>query len=685
MNLPGTNPMHLNFFSPKKIISILFANILFFVVAASLHAYPINFVDGNGEKIVVAEKPQRVVSLVPAVTEMLFAIGADDVLQGITYHSTYPAGTADKEIVGGFFSPSMERIKSLQPDLIFVADLHKEVRKQFTNKNCKLVQLNASSIGDIHRNILLLGRLFAKEAAASELVKKSEAKLELVRQKIDTIPVNKRKKVLRIMSKEKPMVPGDDSFQNDFIRAAGGIPPELGKNGNIVSISMDEWLNFNPQALYRCGDGDINDETFYQQANWKDVDAVKDNTIFSFPCDLTCRASVRSADFVQQLAASIYHEEFSEAKNQVLNNSISNTKSLVLPLDYVKGASIVTANYRDFANKTLIVDLSSPQDILSTLEGYRQGVTTVGNHYTPPPLWKIAFTNGLPELQKDICKTLNRPASTSALLFTGADMDNLFLQMREFKQMQVYALVTAGVKSNAVRTGRDEGRFYEPGTINIIIMSNMHLSKRAMTRAMITVTEAKTAALSDLDIRSTYTPAKNQATGTGTDNIIVVGGIGREIDNAGGHSKMGELIARAVYDGVFEAIKKQNGLVAKRNIFQRLAERKINLTQLFNANSCTESIAKQSMIADLEEILLQKRYSAFVEGALMMSDAYEKGLIEDLSAFDSQCLSVAEEISGHEITELQNCIASAQELPLFIAKALNGIYNGIIRTNGNVK
>jgi len=91
----------------------------------------------------------------------------------------------------------------------------------------------------------------------------------------------------------------------------------------------------------------------------------------------------------------------------------------------------------------------------------------------------------------------------------------------------VYALVTAGVKSNAVRMSADEGRFYEPGTINIILLPNMKLTLRAMARAIISATEAKTAALMDLDIRSSYSSSMHRATGTGTDNIIVVEGKGR--------------------------------------------------------------------------------------------------------------------------------------------------------------
>jgi adenosylcobinamide amidohydrolase len=80
-----------------------------------------------------------------------------------------------------------------------------------------------------------------------------------------------------------------------------------------------------------------------------------------------------------------------------------------------------------------------------------------------------------------------------------------------------------------------------------------------LARAIITATEAKTAALQDLDVRSTFTP-QNQATGTGTDNIIVASGkmVGKPLRITGGHTKMSELIGVSTKKAIIEAIKKRN-------------------------------------------------------------------------------------------------------------------------------
>ncbi len=84
---------------------------------------PVTFTDSSDQQITLETPPQRVVSLVPSITEILMRIGAADSVVGITYHSVLPPETAGKDIIGGFFSPDLDRVAKLQPDVIFYADL----------------------------------------------------------------------------------------------------------------------------------------------------------------------------------------------------------------------------------------------------------------------------------------------------------------------------------------------------------------------------------------------------------------------------------------------------------------------------------------------------------------------------------------------------------------------------------
>jgi adenosylcobinamide amidohydrolase len=268
----------------------------------------------------------------------------------------------------------------------------------------------------------------------------------------------------------------------------------------------------------------------------------------------------------------------------------------------------------------------------------------------------------------------------TSILITGANMENLSIKKAGFKDLEVRAFVTAGVQSNAMRMGKSEGAYYEPetkpGTINIILMTNMRLSERAMTRAVITATEAKTAALLDMDIRTSYDNGKYKATGTGTDNVLVLEGTGALLENTGGHTKLGEMMASVVYEGVKEAVFKQNGLSARRHIFMRLKERGISIYDLIASNKiCEFRQDKARTVGEVEELLLDPRYAGFIQMALTVSDDFEKGLIRDLSAFEGFAQEIAGEISECGIAEFKPMIK--KELPIVIKTGFNALLNGI--------
>jgi len=345
---------------------------------------PVELNDINGKLIQVTQNPQRVVSLVPSVTEVIFKLGADESLKGITYHSTYPSGTSKKEVVGGFFSPSIEKIDAINPDLIFVSALQKDVIDYFQHKNTILVNIEIGSIENSLNNILLLGKLFSKEKNAEKLVETIKSGLRIVSQKISKIPETKRKRVIRLMGKESVMTPGVDSFQNEMIHAAGGITHEFGKKGNIISVTKEEWIGFNPEVIYGCGP-DKEVAQLLNKPGWKDVEAVKNGKIYYFPCDLTCRASTNTDYFVSWLAATIYGRAFSIKEDQIFEDKVFKSRSISLDLDFLSDARIDYSRIYDVENKTLLMEFKTARTIVSTLEGQRDGITAVGNHYFPPP------------------------------------------------------------------------------------------------------------------------------------------------------------------------------------------------------------------------------------------------------------------------------------------------------------
>ena len=599
----------------------------------------VTFTDSDGQRLHLPQPPRRVVSLVPSITEILLALGAEEALVGATLPFSPPAETKGPQVVGGFLAPDLERVAALAPDLIFHADLHRQAVERFQGQ-ATLVRLAPSSVAMGLEHIELLGQIFAREPQARAIVAEQRRQLAVIAAKIKRIAPPKRPRVMRLMGRDKVMAPGDDSFQLDFIRLAGGEAPKLGRDGQVVPVSLEQWQGFNPQALYGCG-GDRDLLPLLRGPGWGEVEALRQRRTYFFPCELTCRIGAHPADFVSWLAASLYDEDFADPATHVLPEKVIARRPLPLGVD-VASAEVISSDIEDFRHKTLLITLSRPMTVLSTLEGQRQGVRLVANHFFPPPAWGLGHRRGLDSLRRGVMDVLDIDPRETAMLFTGADMDHVAVAKKRYRDLEVTALVTAGVRGNAMRMGVDEGLFYEPdgrgegrpGTINILLLGNCRLSPGAMSRAIITATEAKTATLQDLDIRSSA--GSSQATGTGTDNILVVEGDGPEIDGSGGHTRMGELIAAAVSQGVREAIRRHNGITDERPVIERLEERGLEPGRL-----CPPRLR-----ARFEQLLLTPRHASFLEAAMAVDDARARGRVADITTFRQWCEDEAEAVAG---------------------------------------
>jgi adenosylcobinamide amidohydrolase len=238
---------------------------------------------------------------------------------------------------------------------------------------------------------------------------------------------------------------------------------------------------------------------------------------------------------------------------------------LDLPAEIGATAQVDRSERDGLWEKTLVVRFAGERRALSTSDGPLTARAAL-NQAAHPLLWRKLGADGKrysEERRTATAARLQLPPAAVAEMSTAADMDNLAVVTRRHGPLTVTVLATAGAKSNAIRTGVDAGAYIEgeepAGTINIMVLANIELSDAALARALITITEGKTAALEDLKVPSSYT-RDVQATGTGTDSIIVVSGTAApRATYTGGHSRIGELIGKATYAAVVEALGKQNG------------------------------------------------------------------------------------------------------------------------------
>lgn len=229
----------------------------------------------------------------------------------------------------------------------------------------------------------------------------------------------------------------------------------------------------------------------------------------------------------------------------------------------IKG-EIVNHQVRGTPANAFVLYLPEARNVLSSWQGFKK-VKVVCNCYVPEPLCQFlhAQPRNWKTYLKEVLNELNLPLDKIAVLSTGVNMKDLAWTEEAFEELWALAFVTAGVKSNAMRVGKDKassiernGLFERIGTINTILLTSASLDSATLAASFITITEAKNIALQELDIRSSYN-SNWQATGTGTDQVIVVSGTGNRCTYVGGHSKIGELMARAVTSATICAIKRR--------------------------------------------------------------------------------------------------------------------------------
>jgi iron complex transport system ATP-binding protein len=227
---------------------------------------------------------------------------------------------------------------------------------------------------------------------------------------------------------------------------------------------------------------------------------------------------------------------------------------------------------------------------------------------------------------------LQLPEKKVVGLMTAAKMQNIAAFSEKCGKMVLTVLATAGstvaVTAGEPAASKKGGRIERIGTINIILLLDGNLTEGCMVEAIKTLTEAKTVALRELDIRSQF--SGDLATGTLTDSVVVgCTKKGDPIQYAGTFTLLGELIARCVRKAVKEAMFKQENLAPNRTLMERLAERGISLELIMSlADEPNEKIQDpEELKRQVELILSDQKIMPLLVAALRFDDDLEKGLI----------------------------------------------------------
>jgi iron complex transport system substrate-binding protein len=171
-----------------------------------------------------APAPSRIVSVVPAVTEMLFAMGAGRQVAGVGSFVTYPPEVKDLPRVGGLLDPDLERILSLRPDLVVVYDTQTDLKQQLARAGIPTYDYTHRGLADIFSTLRAIGARVGRAAAAERVASGVEARIDAIRRRVAGRP---RPRTLVVFARDRLALrniyaSGGVGFVNDMLEAAGG-------------------------------------------------------------------------------------------------------------------------------------------------------------------------------------------------------------------------------------------------------------------------------------------------------------------------------------------------------------------------------------------------------------------------------------------------------------------------------
>jgi iron complex transport system substrate-binding protein len=251
---------------------------------------PVWAVDAAGRTVELPRPAVRVVSLLPAATETMLALGGADRLVGRTRYDTDPR-VAALPSVGGGLDPSLESIVALAPDLVVAWESASgsPVRERLEAVGIPVFSLAIRDTASIFQTVQNLGRLTGLRPAADSLARSLRRELAAVR---ESLPPGRRPTVLYVISVDPPIIAGTDNYIAELIEVAGGEPVRISGAARGVSpqVSLEEFVRRQPDVLILpVGPGGVGLERLRREPGWRDLAALREGRAAEVPADLVNR------------------------------------------------------------------------------------------------------------------------------------------------------------------------------------------------------------------------------------------------------------------------------------------------------------------------------------------------------------------------------------------------------------
>lgn len=200
-----------------------------------------------------AANSDRIVSTAPSITETIYALGAADLLVGVTSFCRFPPQAQEKRTVGDFAAPNLEVILQLKPDLVLILDDRQDLAAKFASAGLRVAKLRQNSFPEILDSIRRLGRLLGRTAAAEALAGRLEGRLQGLRRRSELAP-DPKPQVFLVISRSPGGVSdlytaGRSSYLHELLELAGGRNVFGDVTAPYPKVSIEEVLQRDPEVI----------------------------------------------------------------------------------------------------------------------------------------------------------------------------------------------------------------------------------------------------------------------------------------------------------------------------------------------------------------------------------------------------------------------------------------------------
>ena len=261
--------------------------------------------DDRGREVTLPSPVTRLVSLGPSFTEVIFLLGGQDKLVGVTTYCDYPPSARQKPKVGDFLNPSIERIIALDPNCVLTTGPSQaRATARLEKLGLIVVQLNPESIAGVERCVRTIGRIVANDSTVNEVIAGLRESVKEL--KVLTSKIQKKRSVFLEIDTNPLVTASPGSFLGELIELAGGLNIVESGSGYPV-VNPEQVVEANPEVIIMANPA-VSLKEVTGRVGWDHVSAVKQRRVLRVDPSLISRPGPRAVRGAAELHRLIYSE-----------------------------------------------------------------------------------------------------------------------------------------------------------------------------------------------------------------------------------------------------------------------------------------------------------------------------------------------------------------------------------------